>query len=241
MSTCGNCGKSSADIGEALKRCAKCKSVQYCSHDCQKAHWKVHKKTCTSATQGTAASTTTTPSSKPEDKPLSFRVKKPFTKLDKKTWLHGRPEQDVFRLLIDCYRLRMEDEYSFEGNVAIDSLYGGAASGVDGFKKFLRLTETRKELLPQWWSTAKAQECVKFGSGPKPGERGLLDYAVEKPDLIEEYGDSSMPMQLRMLGEQIYEKGIGGKSCAGMLKMQLLMEDAGPGSQITTLNPRLYP
>eukprot|EP01033_Poteriospumella_lacustris_P014152 gene14152-10105_t len=29
-----------------LRRCTKCKKVAYCSVGCQKAHWKVHKKSC---------------------------------------------------------------------------------------------------------------------------------------------------------------------------------------------------
>lgn len=38
---CGNkCGK------YGNKKCSKCKSVYYCSPECQKEHWKVHKTTC---------------------------------------------------------------------------------------------------------------------------------------------------------------------------------------------------
>mmetsp|Transcript_37202 Transcript_37202/g.72576 ORF Transcript_37202/g.72576 Transcript_37202/m.72576 type:complete len:575 (-) Transcript_37202:184-1908(-) len=41
---CGNCGSP-----HNLKVCSKCKLVSYCSADCQKAAWKIHKKTCVSA------------------------------------------------------------------------------------------------------------------------------------------------------------------------------------------------
>lgn len=37
---CAYCGK------EGNKRCSRCKSVVYCSSDCQKAHWKQHKGEC---------------------------------------------------------------------------------------------------------------------------------------------------------------------------------------------------
>lgn len=37
---CEKCHKS------ATKRCSKCKSVWYCSRDCQLNHWKDHKPIC---------------------------------------------------------------------------------------------------------------------------------------------------------------------------------------------------
>ncbi|EUC44030.1 hypothetical protein COCMIDRAFT_38076 [Bipolaris oryzae ATCC 44560] len=39
---CGQCGKSA----DSLKQCIKCHSVAYCNKDCQKAHFKAHKKAC---------------------------------------------------------------------------------------------------------------------------------------------------------------------------------------------------
>ncbi|KAL0052246.1 hypothetical protein WJX82_010627 [Trebouxia sp. C0006] len=38
---CGQCGKTGA-----ARRCSKCRLVIYCSSECQKAHWAVHKKEC---------------------------------------------------------------------------------------------------------------------------------------------------------------------------------------------------
>ncbi len=37
-------------VKRTSKKCSKCKSVQYCSIDCQKAHWPLHKAQCHSAT-----------------------------------------------------------------------------------------------------------------------------------------------------------------------------------------------
>ena len=44
---CAHCGKPETDPEEKpLKPCAKCKSVNYCTRDCLKADFKVHKKVC---------------------------------------------------------------------------------------------------------------------------------------------------------------------------------------------------
>ena len=41
---CNYCGISNSQ--KKLKACAACKSVKYCSPECQKKHWKAHKKAC---------------------------------------------------------------------------------------------------------------------------------------------------------------------------------------------------
>ncbi|KAF1949232.1 hypothetical protein CC80DRAFT_279229 [Byssothecium circinans] len=35
----------------SLKQCNKCKSISYCSKECQKAHYKMHKKECAKLAQ----------------------------------------------------------------------------------------------------------------------------------------------------------------------------------------------
>ena len=43
--TCLKCGKEE-EPGAKFKKCGKCEDVCYCSRECQKAHWKEHKKEC---------------------------------------------------------------------------------------------------------------------------------------------------------------------------------------------------
>ena len=46
---CAACGKTEGEllIGFALKKCARCKAVQYCGTDCQRRHWRGgHKAVC---------------------------------------------------------------------------------------------------------------------------------------------------------------------------------------------------
>ncbi|KAF1848833.1 uncharacterized protein K460DRAFT_404099 [Cucurbitaria berberidis CBS 394.84] len=53
--TCAHCAKPdqppSSSTGKPLKPCLKCHSVSYCSKDCQKAHFKTHKKVCAGLAQ----------------------------------------------------------------------------------------------------------------------------------------------------------------------------------------------
>lgn len=148
-------------------------------------------------------------------------VARPFHRLHATTWLHDRPEEDVFLLLIDAYRLRMEDNYMF-GDPDADSLHAGAPSGEPGFHHFLSQAEGRPGLLPPWWSSEKRDACLEYGR--RPGSWSDLRVTVEKHDIIEEYGNALAPMQLRMFGEQVIGSGPGGFDGESMMQMQMMTE-----------------
>ena len=44
--SCLKCGAATTKAGNPLLRCSKCKTVNYCSPDCQKKDWKKHKQMC---------------------------------------------------------------------------------------------------------------------------------------------------------------------------------------------------
>ncbi|CZT41962.1 uncharacterized protein RSE6_01787 [Rhynchosporium secalis] len=178
--TCATCQKSQSDLQTSLKCCARCQTTRYCSVACQKEDWKAHKLVC--------------------GKPINPH--NPGLTDDKD--LPSSLEKDVFILLIDCYRLRMEDEYTFKGDAATGSLYGGALNPLPHFRKFLDKAEKKEGILPEWWDMQKRTMCEKeavFGTWAN------INHAVEKSDIVQHYKNPMAPMTLRALGEKIYGEG----------------------------------
>ncbi|KAJ5246177.1 MYND domain protein [Penicillium chermesinum] len=243
---CNTC-KKPEDPAAPLKRCGKCKSAWYCTRECQTKNWKTHKKLCAQTAQAAANQSTATPGAEPRARAtwqklssasgagdaedhvepgqsvaLDTVISKPFHKLHDKTWLHGRTERDVYKLLIDTYRLRLDDDYTFSGILQTGSIYSGATDGgVGGFSRFLARVEQKPGLLPEWWSKAKAAECLALGKSSKDWG---LQFAVEKHDIVDLYKNPTMPMQLRMFGEQVYGTGPGGQNGGPMMQMQMAVE-----------------
>ncbi|KAK8151829.1 putative MYND domain protein [Phyllosticta citrichinensis] len=237
---CGSCGKTHTK----LQRCSRCQSERYCNRDCQKAHWKTHKKVCSTRANAAAAaaaaggSTSNSNSAnnnthtQPTAKNLDVYVPNPFTRLDNGTWLHDRSERDTYKLLIDAYRMRAEDDYNYEGDVDMDSVMSGEAStSIRPFKRFLTRIENRKrDLLPDWWNKEKRLRCERTGLNSNNWED--LGAAPEKGDFIEHYEDPRMPMQLRMFAEDVYGRGPGGMNGTAMRKAMMVAE-AGEGHMAT--------
>lgn len=165
------------------------------------------------------------------DKPVT----KPFTRLLNNTWLHDRSEEDVYRLLIDAYRMRVEDLYVFEAVFDEGSVYAAAAddgtifgdkTGVWGFTRFLgKVERAGNGILPAWWNSKKKAECIAMGAGGKHWQS--LKHAVEKSDIQDHYGDPKFPMQLRMFAESIYGVMPGGHHRGAMLATMVVMENSG--------------
>lgn len=80
--------------------------------------------------------------------PFADHVKNPFTRISNGTWLHDHSEKDTYRLLIDAYRLRMEDDHVHGHENTSGSVYTGVPDGLRGFQRFLQLAAARPVLLP---------------------------------------------------------------------------------------------
>lgn len=240
---CVVCAKTSDET--PIKRCAKCSETPYCSRECQKEDWKAHKKQCGTAKSSSSGGGSSKPAApgnssrgaKPgklsPPKGVDAGVADPFTRLNGNTWLHGRSETDVYRLLLDAYRLRANDDYNMEGDVDADGLLAGNPSALPAFKRFLTKVEGKEPaLLPGWWSAEKRTACEAMGM-----DRGVwqnLMTAVEKSDIIDHYGDGQFPMQLRMFAETALGRGPGGQSGRAMMQMLMAMESGGMGNMVSS-------
>ena len=115
----------------------------------------------------------------------------------------SHPEATIYKHLIDCFRLRCEDQYTWGGEYY--GIYGGESPFGD-FAEFLNNAQD-KGVLPGWWSKPKRRACLKV-AGDRSGD-SCIWHAVEKSDIQDMYGDSFMPMRLRSLANQIYGEGVG--------------------------------
>jgi mitochondrial splicing suppressor protein 51 len=118
--------------------------------------------------------------------------------------------------------LRQEDNVNLEGIKDKGSVYKSAQNSLQPFKKFLGLAASRQGLLPSWWSDAKRAKCEQLGLNEGWSS---LARKVTKLKIIERYGDDRFPMQLRMLGEVVYQRGPGGQDGTGMRVMMRQMEE----------------
>ncbi|KAF5489484.1 hypothetical protein CGCS363_v012652 [Colletotrichum siamense] len=143
---------------------------------------------------------------------------KGWNRLGKGTWFHGRPETDVYKLLIDAYRLRMDDRWDVAKVKEPGSLYApGATDGKEGFRIFLDKAEKTKSdegkpMLPTWWNAEKRKECEALGADTT--QWTSLAKKVKKWDIHIHYDDMALAMQLRCVGEKVYNLLADGRRIA---------------------------
>lgn len=95
--TCAKCGKHSSEV--KLVKCERCHTTKYCSGDCIISDLEDHKTDCDKNQAELWYPSTG----------LISDIRKPFTAIGRCTWLFRRAEKDVYRLLIDTYRMRIEE------------------------------------------------------------------------------------------------------------------------------------
>ncbi|KAK3064019.1 hypothetical protein LTS18_010867 [Coniosporium uncinatum] len=148
-------------------------------------------------------------------------ISNPFKALNDDTWLHNRPEKDVYKLQLDAHRLRLDDEYKFRGDVS--------ECPAQEFHDLLIKAERRRggKILPAWCNQTKRQECER-AARQDLGIDGC--FMLEKSDVVEEYGgDSMMPMQLRMLAEEILGKPLMPGQTGKAVRKMMMATERGEG------------
>jgi len=63
-------------------------------------------------------------------------------------------EKDVYKLLIDSFRMRQADDMNLEGITTPGSSYTGKSSSIEPFRQYLAKAAARK-VLPPWWTADK--------------------------------------------------------------------------------------
>lgn len=169
-------------------------------------------------------------------KGLEQPIEMPFTRLEKGTWLHKRPENDVYKILAEAYRLLVTEAYLFEGEWIAATIWYGFKLDQPGFQRFLRKAATRRGLLPPWWDREKEAACEQFFANLP--EWPKMEYNEEIRMIIDPYGDRLFPIQLRMLAEAVYRAPYpAGFDAKGMRKLMMEEERGELNSQVYEKEP----
>ncbi|KAF1345752.1 hypothetical protein BDV97DRAFT_358995 [Delphinella strobiligena] len=210
--TCYACGKRHQDIESLLIPCAKCGQAIYCSPLCQQNNARIHGYECRIFVeyQGFIVNQAETGVDVYELSELERMQAELDTALYEEEreqlemeaaleWLRRLPKDEFYNAIIDIYRLRLDDEYRFQGKKR--GLYAGGRDNKpnDDFRDFLRRADS-VNLFPQWWNPEKQDLCERRAEGCSWHQLLLHVNA----DLIKaQYQDDTMVQKLRRLGNVV--------------------------------------
>lgn len=118
-------------------------------------------------------------------------------------------ETDCYIRLIDSYRMRAEDDFTYANDN--HGLYA-LKDRVPDFAYFLDLAEKRKDLLPKWWSEDTRAACEAMASDNSKDNCTDLSSVVEKPDFPGRDKINAKAIKLRLLAEKVYGKRVHDRS-----------------------------
>ncbi|KAI0487294.1 hypothetical protein F4859DRAFT_509866 [Xylaria cf. heliscus] len=223
MPYCAKCKKKRDD--EQVRKC--CDGTYYCNRKCERANYTNHKEFCTKPV------VVKEPAPPLPEPALIKDIYDPFTRLKRGDYLQGRPDIDVYKILIDTYRLRLSDDNFFAGVRHGDSIYDRSKDEVADFHRFLDRAKAIPRMMPSWWDAKKEAECVELGrqtgwssltamtneSDVRKHYNLVKNFTARKNhtklarkyynDVAREfYYDIYIDVQLRRLAEEIYGTGI---------------------------------
>jgi hypothetical protein len=155
-------------------------------HSCQKAQWKKHKPFC-HMTQG---------------------------KGRRDGYLTAKTIDEVLRLLIDAYRLRVEVDHEdgdCDHGVYYNSETGRFPEGVvwskgDLYADFQRWLDLAEEsgVLPEWWRFEERMECLGMAIDKSEGAKETVWRKMDQTELMTRYeGDAGVRSALLVLAELV--------------------------------------
>ncbi|CAI7662848.1 unnamed protein product [Penicillium pancosmium] len=151
---------------------------------------------------------------------LTVQITNPFQRLKEKKWLHDRPKEDVYKLLIDAFRLRMDDDFKFlqlrHANTIYDDI---SCDGTPNLELFIRMAVIY--LVPEWWDESELAYCLEYA---KLLTWGNIGAKITADDVKAHYGDQSMALQLRIFSEQVVEKDGTGVNFLNLLDVEVMLE-----------------
>ncbi|KEF59812.1 uncharacterized protein A1O9_04660, partial [Exophiala aquamarina CBS 119918] len=177
LGICANC--MTTGMQKPLRRCSGCILVDYCSRECQKDHWTKHKPFCNLA-QG---------------------------KGSKKAYLTSYEHDEVLRVLIDTYRMRVDTDHSareedhglYYPGKSIDGLVWAKGDATEDFQRFLDLAETAG-ILPKWWTFEDRMNCLAWAINKEDPES--IFKPVDQTEIFTRYGgDTAIRQAFLILAE----------------------------------------
>ncbi|KAL6904182.1 hypothetical protein GGI43DRAFT_381868 [Trichoderma evansii] len=227
-SACARCQHNPATsrLGLTLLTCENCKSVEYCSLNCQIADWTAHQIMYCVDPAIIPLEHLANPHLAPF---LKTSLPNPFARLSKGIWLHDRHKQDVYSLLIDSFRLRESDDFLYAGLKKKESIYNGKENSCPLFRLFLDRAEA-KGLMPPWWSYKKRVECLDLGLDQSFDNFHDLCTMSRDVEILVMYESPIMVMQLRMFAEPVLGTGPGKTDGRLMLQKMIVVEEAARAS-----------
>ncbi|KAL6886320.1 hypothetical protein HDV57DRAFT_526192 [Trichoderma longibrachiatum] len=223
---CARCGRQQDPaVNEpalTLLTCDNCKAVQYCSLNCQHRDWKAHRNIYCVNPINIPVDVLAKPHKAPF---LMTTLPNPFARLSKGIWLHDRHKQDVYVLLIDSFRLREYDDYTYGGTSNADSIYSGRPSSCPAFRRFIYQAEA-KDLMPPWWTDQTRVECLTKAIDRSADNWHDLHAMTRDVDVVVVYEAAIMAMQLRVFAETVKGSGPAGTDGRLLLQHMVVIEEA---------------
>lgn len=228
--TCDGCQRGPLNVPEPFP-CFYCHFLIYCLPECRKGDWRAHEKRCDGYRRrfGLPPLKLFRDPNRIKSNPnalsrrrMLLRHFSPMKSVDqgikpehvclkiaRNEWLEGRTQTDVFKLLTDAFRLRLEDTFRLAGVRTHLSLYDDAfPSSIWPFRRYL-VAARERHVVPGWWTKGKQYKCEEFAMDPKNWHN--LFNTLSRADVMRKYGDDDgfFAWQLRECATMVYGCEVG--------------------------------